>query len=156
VRQTAERPRADIQDTRPRAAEAEAAADADAERGSAVIEFVMVSLLLALLLFGVVQVAAVFYVRSVVAAAASDGARYGANSGVDPAAGGPRARQLIARGLSDSLAGGFDCVGGQESDPVSGTAVATVRCQGRLRSVFLPLGALFETGATGQSLREQQ
>ena len=126
------------------------------DSGSAVVEFVMVTVLLVLLLFGVLQVAALFYVRSVVASAASDGARYGANAGVEPSAGGQRASELISRGLTDNLAKGISCVGQQERDPETGTAVASVRCQGRIRSVFLPLGALIAVSASGQSLREQQ
>jgi hypothetical protein len=126
------------------------------DRGSAVVEFVMVTVLLALLLFGVLQVAALFYVRSVVASAASDGARYAANAGVEPSAGGPRATELIARGLTDQLAKGFSCLGEQQRDAETGTAIARVRCEGRIRSVFLPLGALITVSASGQSFRERQ
>jgi Flp pilus assembly protein TadG len=121
-----------------------------------VVEFVLVTVLLALLLFGVIQVAAVFYVRSVIAAAASDGARYEANAGVESGAGGERATQLIARGLSTGAARAFQCVEQPQVDAATGAAVAVVRCQGRMRSVFLPVAALFEIGATGKSLREVQ
>ena len=51
--------------------------------GAAVAEFVMISVLLVFLLFAVVQVAVLFYVRNVVAASAADGARYAASSNVD-------------------------------------------------------------------------
>lgn len=131
-----------------------ASAGDSADRGSAVVEFVLVTMLLVLLLFGVIQVAAVFYVRSVIAAAASDGARYGANAGVEPGAGGLRATQLIARGLSAGASRGFQCVEQEQVDAATGTAVEAVRCQGRMRSVFLPVAGLFEVGATGKSLRE--
>lgn len=114
----------------------------------------MISVLLVFLLFAVLQVAAVFYVRSVVAAAAADGARYAANASVDPAAGGPRASALIGRGLGTGMARRVQCAGGQLVDQVSGLVTAEVRCQGRIRSVFVPIGALVDIDVSGQSLKD--
>lgn len=114
----------------------------------------MISVLLVFLLFAVLQVAAVFYVRSVVAAAAADGARYAANASVDPAAGGPRASTLIGRGLGTGMARRLPCTGGQVIDPASGLVTAEVRCQGRIRSVFVPIGALVNIDVSGQSLKD--
>jgi hypothetical protein len=54
------------------------------ERGAAVVDFVLMSVLLVMLLFAVLQVAVYFYARNVVAASAADAARYAAAEGVDP------------------------------------------------------------------------
>ncbi|MGX7680855.1 TadE family protein [Jatrophihabitans sp. DSM 45814] len=125
------------------------------DRGAAVAEFVMVSVLLIFMLFGVLQVAALLYVRSVVSAAASDGARYGADSGVDPSAGGPRASDLITEALSPGLARRIPCVGSAITDPATGVDTAKVTCRGDIRSIFLPVGALVSIDVSGQSLRER-
>jgi len=114
----------------------------------------MISVLLVFLLFAVLQVAAVLYVRSVVASAAADGARYGANADVDPAAGGARASTLIGRGLGTGMARRLPCEGGQVIDEASGLVTAEVRCQGRIRSVFVPIGALVDIKVSGQSLKD--
>ena len=52
------------------------------DRGAAIAEFVMISVLLIFLLFAVLQVAILLYVRTIVAASAADGARYAASSNV--------------------------------------------------------------------------
>ena len=59
----------------------------DGERGSAVVDFVLVSLLIVALLLAVLQVAVYVHVRNVVTASAQEGARYAANADVDSAAG---------------------------------------------------------------------
>jgi Flp pilus assembly protein TadG len=124
------------------------------DRGSAVAEFALISVLLVFLLFAVLQVAAVFYVRSVAAAAASDGARYGAAAGVDPALGGQRASDLIARGLGGDLAGQLPCQGLQVTDPDSALDTSQVRCAGQIRSLLLPIGAFVDIRVSGRSLKE--
>ncbi|MDQ1738539.1 MAG: hypothetical protein QOE53_191 [Pseudonocardiales bacterium] len=112
------------------------------------------SVLLVMLLFAVVQVAALFYVRSVAASAAADGARYAANAGVSPQAGGERATALLGRALSPALARGLPCSGGVTVEADSGLAVAEVRCRGTIRSVFLPIGGLVTVDVSGQSLKD--
>jgi hypothetical protein len=105
------------------------------ERGSAAIEFVLISVPTVLLLLGVVQVGVVCYAQAVIAAATADGARYGANAGVGPIAGAARSEAVIAGHASLAVT----CMGSADTDPVSHLAVSTVRCRGRLRLVFLPL-----------------
>ena len=124
------------------------------DRGSAVVEFCLMSVLLIMLLFAVVRVAALFYVRSVAASAAADGARYAANAGVSPQAGGERATALLGRALSPGMARGLPCSGGLNAEVASGLAVAEVRCRGTIRSVFLPLTALVTVDVSGQSLKD--
>ncbi|MCZ4498762.1 MAG: TadE family protein [Marmoricola sp.] len=63
-----------------------------AESGVAVVDFVLVSLVLVPLVLGLIQVGLTLYVRSTLAAAATEGARYGATLGHGPADGVARAR----------------------------------------------------------------
>jgi Flp pilus assembly protein TadG len=114
----------------------------------------MMSVLLVFLLFAVLQVAIFFYVRTIVSSAAADGARYAANVGVDSAAGGERASQLVGHALSGSLARDVPCVGTVVVDPASGIATSEVRCEGRIRSIFFPIGSLVTISADAHSLRE--
>lgn len=116
----------------------------------------MISVLLIFLLFGVLQVALLFYSRTIVSASAADGARFAANADVADAAGGQRASDLVARGLNRSVAAGVPCVGSQTTDPATGLQLAQVRCRGSIRSVFLPLGALVHIDVTAHALEEQQ
>lgn len=122
--------------------------------GAAVVEFLLISVLLIFLLFAVLQVAVYFYVRNVVAASAADGARYGADAGVSPAAGGTRASRLIARSLNGDVAADVPCTGGTDVDAASGLAVATVHCHGRLRALFLPIHLPLNIDVTSSVLKE--
>jgi Flp pilus assembly protein TadG len=74
------------------------------ERGSAPAEFVLVSLLLLALTFGVLQVGVVFYVRNTALDAAAEGARWAAFAGNTPADGVARARQVLAASLGSRYA----------------------------------------------------
>ncbi len=122
--------------------------------GVAVVEFVMISALLVFLLFGVLQVAAVLYVRSVVAASAADGARYAAAAGIGPAAGGARADQLMAQAVSGSLSSDIPCTGTAVVDPGSGLRVVQVVCTGRIRSIFVPAGLFVNIHVRSRALQE--
>jgi Flp pilus assembly protein TadG len=112
------------------------------------------SVLLVMLLFAVVQVAAVFYVRSVASAAAADGARYAANAGVPAQAGAERAAALLGQALSPAMARRLPCAGGLVAEPGSGLVTAEVRCRGTISSVFLPIGALVTVEVSGRSLKD--
>lgn len=124
------------------------------DRGAAVVDFVMMSVLLVFLLFAVLQVAVYCYARNIVAASAADAARYAANAGVDSAAGGPRAGELIRKGLGSGQAARIPCRASTTTDPGSGLAVATVHCRGRLRLTFLPLDLPLWIDITSSSLKE--
>jgi len=125
------------------------------DRGAAIAEFAMVTVALVFLLFAVVQVAGVFYVKSVVASAASDGARFGAVAGADPVAGAARASAMISRALSTAIARQVPCRGALVVDGASGLAASQVSCGGRIRSIFLPIGAFVDVRVSGQSLKER-
>jgi hypothetical protein len=124
------------------------------ERGSSIAEFAMISVLLVFLLFAVLQVAAYFYVKSIVSAAASDGARYGANASLDPAVGGDRANLLVGQALSPQMSQRLPCVGDQTVDAASGLVAARVNCHGQIRSIFFPVGAFITIDVTGRALKE--
>lgn len=119
--------------------------------GAAVVEFVLISVLLVLLLFGVLQVAVYFYARNIVAASAADAARYAAAAGVSPSAGATRAEQLIRDGL-----GGADvtCTSGPGVDAGSGLPVTTVHCTGTVRALLAPVDIPLHLDLRSSALKE--
>lgn len=114
----------------------------------------MVSVLLVFVLFGVIQVALLFYARTIVAASAADGARWAANADVDYPAGGAKATALIERGLNRSAAASVPCLGSASRDRSTGALLAQVHCQGTIRSVFMPVGSLVRIDVTARSRKE--
>ncbi len=119
--------------------------------GAAVVEFVLVSVLLVLLLFGVLQVGVYFYARNIVAASAADAARYAAAAGVDPRAGAARAEQLIRSGLGGS---DITCRSGVGVDGHSQLPVTTVHCTGRIKAFLAPIDIPLTVDQTSSALRE--
>ncbi len=101
----------------------------------------MISVLLALLLFAVLQVAVLFYVRNIVAASAANGARYAATSNTEPTEGGRHASAQISTALSGSVGRDVPCTGRIGIDGGSGVSTTIVQCEGSIKSIFLPLGA---------------
>jgi Flp pilus assembly protein TadG len=125
----------------------------DGERGSAVVDFVMVSLLIVTLLLAVLQVAVYVHVRNVVTASAQAGARYAANADVDSAAGAPRTVEIVARATSVRTATGLDCTAAEEVDP-SGLTLVVVRCAGAVPSLLAALGDLLPLEVIGRAVKE--
>jgi Flp pilus assembly protein TadG len=74
------------------------------ERGSAVVDFVFVLVVLVPLFLGILQVALVLMVRNTLASAASEGARYAATLDRGPADGVARTRQQIDGAISGRFA----------------------------------------------------
>ena len=72
--------------------------------GTAVVEFVLVSILVVVLLLAVVQVGMALHIRNTLIAAASEGARFAAAADQSPEAGAEHARGLIRQSLPDSYA----------------------------------------------------
>ena len=124
------------------------------DSGAAVVDFVMMSILLIMLLFGVLQVAVYFYARNVAAASAADAARYAAAEGVDVRAGAPRAAQLLRQGLDGRDAAAIRCTSTPGRDRASGLPIATVRCAGRIRLLFTPLAMPLRIDVTSSVLKE--
>jgi hypothetical protein len=126
------------------------------EAGAAVIDFVMMSLLLIMLLFGVLQVAIYFYARNVAASSAADAARYAAAEGVDPGDGGGRASRLIHQGLDEPDASSIHCTGMPGRDAKSGLPITIVHCKGHVRLLFSPLEVPLTIDVTSSVLKEGQ
>src|SRR4051812_7903054 len=105
--------------TRPATEPAAAPVDA----GTAVVEFVLVSVVLLGLFLSVVQLGFTLYVRNTLVACAADGARYAANADRSPADGARRTQELIRRSLPDRFAD--DVASGYE--PGSDTVFVQVR-----------------------------
>jgi Flp pilus assembly protein TadG len=120
--------------------------------GSAVIEFVMIAVLAVTLLLAVVQVGVYLYVRTVVGAAASSGARYAAAAGVGASQGGQQADQLSARSLPRALR--VPCVGDAGTDRATGLRVVRVRCAGAIRPVLGMLGPVLRVDVRAEALQE--
>jgi len=77
---------------------------ARSQRGSAVVDFVLVLLVITPLFLGILQVALVLMVRNTLASAASEGARYAATLDRGPADGVARTRQQVDRAISGRFA----------------------------------------------------
>ena len=75
------------------------------QRGAAVVDFVLVSVLILGLLLAVLQVAVYVHVRNVVTASAQAGARFAANADVDSAAGAGRTVEVVARATTSTVLG---------------------------------------------------
>jgi Flp pilus assembly protein TadG len=74
------------------------------QRGSAVVDFVLVLVVLVPLFLGIAQVALVLHVRNTLASAASEGARYAATYDRGPEDGAARTRATVAAVLSPRFA----------------------------------------------------
>ena len=123
------------------------------ERGSAVVDFVLVSLLIVTLLLAVLQVAVYVHVRNVVVASAQEGARYAANADVDSGFGAARTVQVVARATSVRTAQGLSCTSAEEGDP-SGLTLVVVRCTGAVPSLLGALGNVLPIQAAGRAVKE--
>jgi Flp pilus assembly protein TadG len=108
------------------------------DRGSGVVEFVLLGVLLVMLLFIVLQIAVWFYARNIVASAAADAARYAATTRGEHGTGAKRARELIDDGLSSTAASQIPCNDSTSVDAGSGLPTTTVHCHGQLKMVLLP------------------
>ena len=125
----------------------------DRERGSAVVDFVLVSVLVLTLLMAVLQVAVYVHVRNVVTASAQQGARYAAAADVPSGDAAARTVGIVGRATSAQTAAGLRCAAGEEPDP-SGMTLVVVRCTGSVPSLFAALGSLLPVQATGRAIKE--
>jgi Flp pilus assembly protein TadG len=126
----------------------------DRQRGSAVVDFVLVSVLILGLLLAVLQVAVYVHVRNVVTASAQQGARFAANADVPSDAGAARTVEIVARATSERTAQGLACSSAQEGEPGSGLTLVVVRCDGSVPSLVPALGNLLPLSVTGRSVKE--
>ena len=124
------------------------------ERGAAVVEFVLVSVLILALLLAVLQVAVYVHVRNVVTASAQEGARYAANADVPSDQGAARTVEIVGRATSEQTARGLACSSAEEVEAASGLTLVVVRCSGSVPSLLPVLGNLLPLSATGRSVKE--
>jgi Flp pilus assembly protein TadG len=94
-------------------------------RGSAAVDFVLVSALLTLMFVGVLQLALALHVRNTLVDAAGEGARRGALVGLGPADAVERTQDLVRSSLADRLAD--DVTASTEVIAGVQTVVVTVR-----------------------------
>jgi Flp pilus assembly protein TadG len=127
--------------------------DDDGERGAAVVDFVLVSVLILALLLAVLQVAVYVHVRNVVVASAQEGARYAADADVPSDVGAARTVQIVGQATSERTAQGLTCTSGEEPDP-SGLTLVVVRCSGSVPTLFAALGDLLPLTVTGRAVKE--
>jgi Flp pilus assembly protein TadG len=116
---------------------------------------VLVSVLLVLLLFAVLQVGVYFYARNIVAASAADAARYAATVGTGASDGSARAQQLIAGGLGAAQAHAISCTATDGTDAASGLPVTTVRCVGHVRALLVSVDLPLHVDIASSALKEQ-
>lgn len=121
------------------------------ERGSAVADFVLVSMLVALVFVGLLQLGFVLHARNTLMASAGEGARMGARADATPADGVARARELIAAQLPDRYA---DAVTGT-TETVAGALVVRIDVQAPL-PIIGPFGPSGGIDVTARAFSEQQ
>jgi len=117
------------------------------------VDFVLVALPLLALLLGVLQVAAYLHLRNVVVAAAAEGARQAAVADRSTRDGGPRAEQVLARGVSRGAAAGMRCTA-TEAAGAGGAVLVTVRCRGAVPALLAPTGPVLPVDVTAHALKE--
>ncbi|WP_131745746.1 TadE/TadG family type IV pilus assembly protein [Frankia sp. Cppng1_Ct_nod] len=122
-----------------------------ADRGSAVVEFVLVGTLLLFLFLGVVQVGIVLHIRNTLAADAAEGARHAANLNAAPDSGGPYAEQLITSSVPGNTAG--NCTSNAVTGP-AGVPLVEVHCQVSVPLTLVPLGASTTISVVGHAVQE--
>ena len=119
------------------------------DRGSAVVEFTLVGVLLTVLFLALLQLGLALHVRNTLTASAAEGARYAANADRDPDEGAAMTRQLIRDSLADSFAG--DVTSGLET--VDGVPTVYIQVRARL-PVFGLLGPPRGIVVRGHALEE--
>lgn len=120
------------------------------DRGSAIVEFTLVSVLLTVLFLALLQLALALHVRNTLTAAAAEGARYAANADRSPEQGAEVTRTLIRDSLADSFASGV--TSGQET--VGGVPTVYVQVEATLPVVGL-LGPPRGIRVRGHALDEE-
>jgi len=119
------------------------------DRAAAVVDFVLVMVLLVPLVLGVIQVGLVLHVRNTLAAAASDGARYGATVDRGPDDAVARTRNTIDDAISGRYA---DDVSAHEG-VVAGAEGLVVEVHARVPALGL-FGPGIELTVEGHAVKE--
>jgi len=120
-------------------------------RGSAAVDFLLVGTLVTAMFLGLLQLGFDLHVRNVLAAAAADGARFGANADATPQDGADLANSLIRHALGPRYAQAV-VVSGQAID---GAQLVTIRVTTQLPLLagFLPA---LQISVVGRALAESR
>jgi Flp pilus assembly protein TadG len=120
-------------------------------RGSAVVDFVLVLVVLVPIFLGILQVALVLLVRNTLASAASEGARYAATLDRGPADGAARTRRQIDGAISGRFAQDVDA----HPAVVDGAPGVEVVVHATVPALGIG-GPSIELTVTGHAIEEQQ
>ena len=123
------------------------------DRGAAVVEFTLVSILLVSLFLMILQVGLVLHTRNVMVAAAQEGARLAANADRTEADGVARTREALRGSLGADLLARTEVAPAGRSATPGGAPVVGIRVSGPLPFLFVPVGPLRIT-VTGHALDE--
>lgn len=122
------------------------------DAGSSVVEFALVTVLLMFLFLVVLQVGLVLHVRTLLVAAAAEGARYGADADRSDEDGAARAVQVLSEALPGRV-GERATASAVPRTPGAQPQVVDIVVTGTLSVVFLPVGPLHLT-VHGHALEE--
>ncbi len=112
------------------------------DRGTAVVEFTLVSILLVTLFLMVMQVGLVLHTRNVMVSAAQEGARFAANADRTDADGVRRTRAALREALGSDLVDRTQVTVADSGTTPGGAPVVGIRVQGPLPFLFAPVGPL--------------
>ena len=113
---------------------------ATGDRGSSVVDFTLVSVLVITLFLIVMQVGVVLHARNVMTAAAAEGARYAANADRGSDDGVERTRELLRQSFSDSRVADMQITA--DTTTTDGLQTVEVVVRSPVPVVFLPAGPL--------------
>lgn len=121
------------------------------DRGSAIVEFTLVGVLLTVLFLALLQLGLALHVRNTLAASAAEGARFGANADRSPEQGAALARQLIRDSLADTFADDVTA----DVEQVGGFQTVVIRVHATLPVLGL-LGPARGISVQGHAVEEAQ
>lgn len=119
------------------------------ERGSAVVDYVLVMMILIPLVLGIIQLGLVLHVRNTLTAAASDAARSAAPLGASPQDAADRADDLVRTTLADRYAGDIRVT----ETTVAGTPAVRVHIRAEVPALGL-FGPAVPLDVRGHAIKE--
>ena len=123
------------------------------DRGAAVVEFTLVSILLVTLFVLIMQVGLVLHTRNVMVSAAQEGARFAANADRTEADGVARTRQALTEALGADLVARTRVVPAEQTRTASGAPVVGIVVEGPLPFLFADIGPL-DLRVVGHAIEE--
>lgn len=123
------------------------------DRGAAVVEFTLVSILLVALFLMILQVGLVLHARNVMVSAAQEGARFAANADRTPADGVARTQEALRSSLGADLVDRTAVTPLPPTTTPNGAPVVGIRVSGPAPWVFRAVGELTIT-VEGHALEE--